>query len=395
MEQLDATSVEPAASTVESAAKEAAIETQQERTELDETAQDDILSGPYRFLVSIHHPAQVHFYRYIIETLRAEGHSVKICVRDKEMTSELLSAFGIEHSVLANSHDSRLGTAMTQLAYESRLLRKALRFEPDVLTSIGGIEISHIAPFVGAKTLAFMDTPSRMARLLTAPWLDATCTPARFAGNVRGEQKRYDGYQELAYLHPNRFEPRPDRLRPYGIDPDNRIFLLRFVSWNAYHDVGEHGFSMQDKRDLISVLSHHGTVYITSEEPLPAPFKAYELPIPPHLIHDLLSVADLFVGDSGTMATEAAVLGTPAIRVSSVVANGDMANFVELEESFDLLYTFAEGERAVDHIEELVKDSTLKSRWQHRRKRLLDEKIDVTAYAVEQLTQLGKESQDT
>jgi len=345
-----------------------------------------------RFLVSIHHPAQVHFFRYIIRELRADGHAVRVCVRDKEMTSELLEAFDIPHTVLAQVGGSMPGLALSQVSYETRLLREAKRFKPDVMTSVGGIAISHVAPLVGAKSLAFTDTPSMAARLLTSPFLDVVCTPVAFDGIVRGEHRRYDGYQELAYLHPNRFEPDTNRLNQFGVDPDEQLFLLRFASWQAHHDVGESGFSRRAKQTLVSILDDRGEVYITSEQPLPVEFEAYELPVPSHLIHDLLAVSDLYVGDSGTMATEAAVLGTPAIRSCSMADENDLGNFIELEERFNLLYSFVDEGRMIETAKRILANPESQSVWQKRRERLLAEKIDVTAYARTQLETLASDS---
>jgi len=345
-----------------------------------------------RFLVSIHHPAQAHFYRYIIKELRNSGHLVRVCVRDKEMTAELLATFGIEHEVLAQAQDSLAGTALSQAKYESKLLREAWLFQPDVLTSIGGIEISHVAPIVGARSLAFMDTPSELAYRLTAPNIDITCVPVAYKGKARGEIRRYEGYHELAYLHPDRFTYEPDQLRRYGVNPDDRLFILRLVDWGAYHDVGQSGFEQRVQHELVSLLDRHGEVYITSEKPLPPSLAEYNPDIPPHLIHDLLSAADIYIGDSGTMATEAALLGTPAIRVSSVVEQGDMGNFIELHEKYGLLDIFANGEDALARVKRLLDEPTSPDTWEKKRKRLLADKIDVTTFAVQQLEQLGRRS---
>ena len=43
------------------------------------------------------------------------------------------------------------------------------------------------------------------------------------------------------------------------------------------------------------------------------------------------------MGDSQTMATEAALLGTPAIRSNSFVGENDMTNFKVLENNYGLL----------------------------------------------------------
>lgn len=352
-------------------------------------------TGRRRFLISIHHPAQVHFYRHIVGELRSHGHEVRVCVRDKEMAAELLDAFDIEHTVLNRARETFLGTALTQGSYEIRLLREALRFRPDVLTSIGGIEISHVAPLVGARSIAFTDTPSSVARRLTSPFLDITCTPTAFNGSVRGEHRQYEGYHELAYLHPDRFDPQIDRLREYGVDPGEELFLVRFVSWQAYHDVGKAGFSRAAKQKLISTLDDEGTVYITSERPLPVDFEEYALPVPSHLVHDLLAATDLYVGDSATMATEAALLGVPTVRMSTDVTGTDIGNFIELEERYELLSSFADEARALDRVEELLDTPAVGEQWKQRRDRLLAEKRDVTAYAVEQLETLAGVSPDT
>jgi len=43
-----------------------------------------------------------------------------------------------------------------------------------------------------------------------------------------------------------------------------------------------------------------------------------------------LYYANVYIGDSQTMATEASVLGTPAIRSNSFAEGSDMSNFREL-----------------------------------------------------------------
>lgn len=342
-------------------------------------------------LVSIHHPAQAHFYRPIVEELADRGHDVYVCVRDKEMTCALLDAFGIEYAVLASARESVPGKLLMQLEYEYRLLQVARQVRPDVITSIGGIEISHVAPLVGAKTIAFDDTAARTAQLVTAPSLDVVCTPAAFNRPVRGERRPYDGYHELAYLHPDRFDPDPAVLRDCGLEPDDTYFVVRFAAFDAHHDVGEHGFGSEAKRRLVQELADHGTVYVSSETPLDLGPEAVNLPVPPHRIHDLLAFADLYVGDSGTMATEAAMLGTPAVRTSSMAKEDDLSNFVELEEEYGLLYSYSETEATLEQVRSLLDQPALSAAFDRRRQQLLEDKIDVTAFAVRELESLGCE----
>ena len=48
--------------------------------------------------------------------------------------------------------------------------------------------------------------------------------------------------------------------------------------------------------------------------------KQYQLSINPIEIHDVLSFADLFIGEGATMASESAIMGTPSIYVNSLTA---------------------------------------------------------------------------
>lgn len=339
-----------------------------------------------RVVVTIQHPAHVHFFRHAIDRLEDDGHEVFVFARENDLAVPLLREYGIDHEVLAGPQDSLLGLATVQLAYELRLLRRARRIDPDVMTAIGGVAVSHVAALVGSRSVVFLDNEGVVSHRITTPFADAVCTPANHEEDYGEKHVRYDGFQELAYLHPDRFDPEPDRLREYGVDPDERYFLCRFKTWDALHDVGEKGLSPEGKHRLVSLLDDHGEVYISSSDELPPSLEPYRLPTPPTLVHDLLYHADCYTGDSGTMATEAAVLGTPAVRVQSFADGADMSNFVTLESRYGLLRSTADEETALEYVGELVADPHAADRWADRRARLLAEKMDVTSFVLEQLT---------
>jgi len=90
----------------------------------------------------------------------------------------------------------------------------------------------------------------------------------------------------------------------------------------------------------------------------------------------------MLIGDSQTMTSEAAVLGTPAIRMNSFV--GRISYLEEEEHRYGLTYGFKpdQFDQMVLKIEELLKMPNLKQEWQKRRQKMLSEKIDVTAFMV-------------
>ncbi|MFC7213336.1 DUF354 domain-containing protein [Saliphagus sp. GCM10025334] len=347
-------------------------------------------------VVTIQHPAHVHFYRHVIDELEARGHEVFVFARENDLAVPLLNAYGIPHEVLTGPQDSLSELAKVQLAYELRLLRRARTIGPDVMTAIGGVAVSHVAPLVGARSVVFVDNEGTTSHRITTPFAHVVATPHHYDEDYGANHVRYEGFHELAYLHPEYFEPDPDALVAHGVDPDATYFVLRFRRWDALHDVGEGGLSLEGKRRLVSMLDEHGDVYITSTDSLPSDLEAYKLPVPPTLIHDLLYFADCYAGDSATMATESALLGTPTVRIQSFAAREkDMTNFVELEETYDLLRSTPDEEEGLELVREIVQDPETRTRWRARRERLFDDKIDVAAYVTELLCEQGGAAVET
>ncbi|WP_254862688.1 DUF354 domain-containing protein [Halovivax gelatinilyticus] len=342
-----------------------------------------------KVVVTIQHPAHVHFYRHAIDELREDGHDVFVFARENDLAVPLLEAYDIEHEVLAGPQQSLLGLVRVQATYEYRLFRRARRIEPDVMTAIGGVAVSHVAPLVGARSVVFVDNEGVTSHRLVAPFADVIATPSNFRDDFGDGHVRYESFHELAYLHSDRFEPSPDRLRAYGVEPTEPYYFCRFRTWDALHDVGEAGLSRKGKRELVSTFDEKGTVYISSSDPLPADLSGYRSPVPPTAVHDLLYHANGYAGDSGTMATEAALLGTPAVRIQSFAtdAESDMSNFVVLEREFDLLRSTADEDRAIELVEAMLADPSTPARWKRRRERVMAEKRDGTDVLVELLTE--------
>jgi predicted glycosyltransferase len=331
-------------------------------------------------LVSIQHPAHVHFFKHAIGELRDRGHDVSVFALDRDVTLELLHAEEIDHTVLA-SRGPEDSVPLTQVVYEARLLQAARRLEPDVLTAVGGVSVSHVATLLGARSVVFTDTDhATLSNRLAFPFADRICTPTCYRGNAGPKQYAYRGSHELAYLHPDRFTPSPDVLEGTGVDPDDTVVVLRLIRWNAMHNVGGEGFS--DLEGVVERLEATGaTVLVTSEKPLPASLEDHRVVVEPHRMHDLLAYADLFVGESGTMTAESAVLGTPAVYVHE----NDTGLTEELAE-YGLVFPHHGPDRHAEALEEAVEILADDDRdWAARRERMLEDKRDTTDVVVEQV----------
>lgn len=339
-----------------------------------------------KHLITIQHPAHVHFYKHAIERLEADGHEVSVVARDKEVALDLLEAYGINHTMLADGQTGGLGgTLMGQIRWEYRLLKHAREMSPDVITGIGGTGAAHVGQLCGAKSVVFTDTEHAPGNKITFPFADEIWTPECFTDDAGSGQKRYPGYHELAYLHPDRFEPDPSVLEEIDLSPDDRYVVMRIVSWDASHDAGEAGFD--DVHEVVERLeSTQSRVLITSEAPLPESLEDRRATFAPHLIHDVLAYADLFIGEGATMAVESAVLGTPAVYVNTL----RMGYTDEIEARYGLL-TNCQGsyrhQKALDAAVELLAGDT---DWGKRREQLLAEKQDTTAVILNAIRNGGE-----
>lgn len=345
-----------------------------------------------RVLVTIQHPAHVHFFRHSIAEWLTTGHAVRVCVREKSVVTDLLDAYGIEYRLLSDATTSLVDLAVTQVVWEARLLREARRFDPDVLVAIAEPGITHVARLVGARSLLFTDTEhSWIQNRLAFPFAHRICVPDCFFGDLPRTATTYPSYHELAYLHPDRFQPSADVLERHGIDTDDRLVVLRTVAWDAAHDFGASG--LEGIEGVVDELESTGaTVVVSAEAPLPPDLVDRRYTGPPADIHHLLAHASLVVGEGATTAAEAAVLGTPAIFISE----WELGYTRDLER-YGLVYNFVESDRetrqrrGIDRALRLLSGSIDEIDWAARRRRLLADKLDTTTVVREQVADLVTE----
>jgi uncharacterized protein len=333
-----------------------------------------------KLLIDVTHPAHVHFFKCAARLWKERGHQVKFVARDKEMTIQLLDEFEIPYKILSKIRKGLLGLSLELIEHQARLLKIIKKYRPDMILNIGGTFIVHIGKLSRVKTCVFTDTEhAKLSNGITFPFASFICTPESFFDNLGEKHYRYKGYQELTYLHPNQFSPNPNILSHLNLKEDERFFLLRFVSWGASHDIGKKGMSLNGKRELVERLNKYGKVLISSEEDLPKDLTSYLIQVNPIYIHDLLYYSSIYIGEGATMASEAAILGTPSVYTSPL----ELGYLSELDHRYQLMYHFRDGDADIDKLISLAKDSKLKEKHHERLQRMLDDKVDVTTWIVE------------
>jgi len=341
-----------------------------------------------RILINIGHPAHVHLFRNVINNLEKKGHKIDIVTRDKDVTLKLLDSFKFDYKVMSGYYNTLLGKMYDFLKTELKLSKIAFKIQPDLLIAVGDPYVAHVGLFIRKPSIVFTDTEdAKLANRLTFPFATVICTPSVFKKDLGKKQVRYNGYHELAYLHPNWFIPDPTVLDDLGISKNEKFIVVRFISWAASHDMNLSGIKENSELSFIKKLEKYGRVYISSEKPLNSELASYSIKIPPEKMHSLLYYAHLYIGEGGTMAAEAALLGTPAIHIeanASGQATGSLCgNFIELRDKYGLLYYYPTQEDALEKANEILGNPRSKEEWHSKKEKLLAEKIDVTAWMTD------------
>lgn len=334
-----------------------------------------------RVLIDMGHPGHVHFFRQAMLKLQAKGHQVLVSVQPKEVTVDLLRAFEMKYEVVDSPKLPPLLRPLKVAARDSRLYRLGRRFKPDVVTAIAGSWAAQTAFLLRKPCVVWDDTEHhKWGHRAAWPFATSIYSPDCYTLPKVAKQVLYKGTHDLAYLHPKYFTPSREVVRQVGLDPDEPYCIVRLVSWQAVHDIGEHGFSERKMVEFMQALEPHARPLITSEKPLPPELSKYQLRIPPHQIHHVMAFARLCVGEGGTMMTESAVLGTPAVLVNTLPA-GVFDEF----KRHGLLDQTADTDEALRLCLKWLKDPEAKARCVAARDRYLEDRIDVTELIVDVL----------
>ena len=336
------------------------------------------------FLIEINHPGQVHLLRFVIEKLEKSEKKVVVITKNDQSITELLKIYQIPYNDIGRKGNGTFGKLIKQIIFTYKAFKIAKRnklkvglgssFTNDLLTifirDFRSIHLSdddeEMVPFITKYSYPF-------ASIILAP---DCITFNKFHHKVVS----YGGYHELAYLHPNYFKPDSSVLSELAISEGEKFFVLRFVALKGHHDNGHKGISLAQKRILIELLEKYGKVFITSENPIESEFESYRIKVNPDKIHSILYFASAFIGDSQTMTSEAAILGTPSFKCNTFAGKLSVPN--EIEKKFELCYSFqpADFNMMIDKLEKVLNDDSSKEKWNKRVETMWQSKIDVSDF---------------
>jgi predicted glycosyltransferase len=290
-----------------------------------------------------------------------------------------LNHYGLDFTLFTNLPRNVYGKLLYIPVIDAVFYRQALTFKPDILVGFAGAYISHVGWLMNRPRIVIDDTEhAKISHLSYQSFASAILTPSCFHKDMGKKQIRFNSYIEFAYLHPNYFKANPEIYNTLSLDKSKKNVLIRFVSWRASHDIGQSGLTLETKIKLVKTLSEYANIMISSEEDLPDDLIKYRYSLKPEQMHDALAAADLFIGEGATMATECAILGTPAMYINSL----ECGTNTEQENVYGLVYNFRTSDGVIEKALSLIQDPSLKEKHAEKRKNLLRDKIDITAFLL-------------
>jgi uncharacterized protein len=336
-----------------------------------------------RILIDIGHPAHVHLFRYTIQKLQEKGHIVIVSVKRIPAAISLLTHYNIPFIVSAEKNDSFLGKAVSQLAASITLIKIAKQYKIDLVVG-STVTAASLSLTANIPSIVLDDDDDKVEPLFVKyghRFATVVLTPDAI---VRKAEKTIyiQSFHEIAYLHPDWFKPDEKVLELLGVSKKEKYFILRFVAFKGHHDVGMYGLNIIQKRRLISLLEPYGKIFISEERKLDDEFEKYRIPIPFHQIHSVLYYASCFVGDSQTMTTEAALLGTPSYKCNTFSGILSVPNELEYKYNLSFSYKPEEFKDMVSDIKMLLNNPSLKHEWKEKATSFFKEKIDYTSFLI-------------
>jgi len=346
-----------------------------------------------KIIVEIGHPAHVHHFKNMIWNLEKRGSEVKIVAKDKDVTLELLRAYGFKYEILGRNYDGLLNKAYGLIKADYRLFKIAKKFKPDLFVSRASPHSAHVSRLVNRPHIAFCDTEhATLNDMLAYPFTDVICTPLCYKKRLNPKKHViFNGYKELAYLHPNYFKPDSSVLDDLGLSKEDKFIIIRLISWGATHDTYSKGFTHNFLEKAVKSLEEYGHIFIASEQRLEKNLEMYKIKIPSEKLHSALYYASLYFGEGSTTAVEAALLGTPAVHLEALkLKSGEIVCITEklgyldeLVNKYQMFYTFTDQNQALNKCLEILQDNDAKKGLLKRREKLLKDKIDVTKFMTD------------
>jgi predicted glycosyltransferase len=279
-----------------------------------------------RVWIDLTNSPHVLVMRPLIELLQADGHDVRVTVRDYAQTIELCERMQIAHTSIGRHRGERLAAKAAGLASRSAALVRWARAQAraggfDIAIGHGSNDVSVAAALLRIPSATMFDyewatvqhnVNCRLARAVVVP--DAIPPQRLYRYGARRKLHRYVGLKEEYYLAD--FEPDRSVLAELALDQSRPLVVVRTPpEVSLYHRFANDLFAEVLER-LAAAAEEHGLQAVVlprvdSQREQLGRARGFVVPTRAIDAQSLIAYADLVISAGGTMNREAVALGTP------------------------------------------------------------------------------------
>lgn len=279
-------------------------------------------------IFDITHFPHVNLYKNIIKFLIHKNYVVHVALRPR---GNMISIFekecpNVPYISIGRHRRTVSGKIVDLIKRDMGLFKYFMKNKIDI--GIGtGFNITHIAPLFGKPSIMFVDDVEyKLTYYLYKPFATYVVMPQHIPANGKNILK-YNGFKELAYLHPDYFKPDEKALEPYNLQPLEYVFIREVSSASLNYRNMEEGKLAK----IIDYLKEKGLKVILSIEDKSL-INLFENCIiieePIEDVHSLLKYALFTISSGDSMARESCLVGTPSIYTGGrdMAINSELIN---------------------------------------------------------------------
>lgn len=262
----------------------------------------------------------VHFFREMINELRAEGHELIITARDQANTIDLLNLYGIEYTIVGKSYGKKLIHKILGNICRVFLLVKLLNKQNvDVAISQSSFTSPIAGFFLKVPTIYTNDNEHALGNKVAFIFASKILVPEfiplqKVEGPFVSRKKilQYPGVKEGIYLWRDHLYVRKSNLSHHKL----KVYYRPEPYSAQYYNGRVNGFD-----ELLVRLKESFNIVILPRDKFQiehfsqSQFVGMEICCKPLAFDEIVSDCDLFIGAGGTMTREMAVCGIPTISV--------------------------------------------------------------------------------
>jgi predicted glycosyltransferase len=333
-------------------------------------------------LIDIGHPTHPHLFKNLVRLLQKNGHKILFTLRDREATAYLLKKYNLDYILIGKVKKELAGKALGLVEFTLRLLEISRKFKPALFLSDGSIYAAIASKIVNKPHISLEDTGNLEQIMLYKPFTDVILSPESLALDLGKKHIKYRSYHEMAYLHSRYFSPDKNILAIMGVGPTEKFVIARFGQKTATHDFGYRGMPLEYKIKCVNEFEKYAKIFISSEINLHPYLERYRIKIPLEKMHDAIYYSALVFSEGAKIASEASLLGVPAIYVNFAKCDYILEQKKKYGTIFDFGISYTEYEMAIRKGKEILKDIAVKEKQGLIREKILRDNIDPTSFMV-------------